>query len=107
MEKKQLFQHVGSMQQMAYTRCGTISEGRANDTRVVHVKNGEMQFLVMADKSLDIASLEYRGLNLNFLSKPGLNGRNPFEWMHTRRSRRRVARAVMPTSTEAASTRPS
>jgi len=79
MEKKQLFQHVGSMQQMAYTRCGTISEGRANDTRVVHVKNGEMQFLVMADKSLDIASLEYRGLNLNFLSKPGLNGRNPFD----------------------------
>ena len=40
-------------------------------------------------------------------SSATVNGRNPFEWIHTRRSRRRAARAVMPTSTDAASTRPS
>lgn len=79
MDRQELYRHVGSMQQMAYARNCTIEEGRANGLRAVLVKNADMQFLVMADKSMDIASLEYKGMNLNFTSKPGLNGRNPFD----------------------------
>jgi len=79
MEKKKLLQHVGSMQQLAYTRYSTVSEGRANNLRTVEVKNADMRFLVAADKCMDIASLEYKGMNLSFTAKPGLNGRNSFD----------------------------
>ena len=33
----------------------------------------------MADRALDVCQFEYRGENLTFLSKPGLNGRNQFD----------------------------
>ena len=79
MDKIDMLKYTGTMQQLAYTRQVTVQEGRANDTRAVEVKNGDMRYLVMADKALDIAELEYKGMNLSFVSKPGLNGRNPFD----------------------------
>lgn len=79
MDKKKLLQYTGSMQQLAYSRYCTLSEGRANNLRAVEVKNADMQFLVLADKCMDIASLEYKGINLSFTAKPGLNGRNSFD----------------------------
>lgn len=71
--------YTGTMQQLAYTRACTIHEGRAEGLRAVEVKNGDRCFLVLADKCLDVAALEYKGINLSFTSKPGLNGRNPFD----------------------------
>ena len=67
------------MQQLAYVRGITVNEGRANMLRASEVVNGAMSYLVMEDKCLDIGTLNYRGENLIFLSKPGLNGRNPFD----------------------------
>lgn len=74
-----LLAHVGSMQQAAYVRPITYGEGRSHGLKAIEVKNGPMRFVSMADKTLDIAQLEWRGENLTFLSKPGLNGRNQFD----------------------------
>lgn len=79
MDKKKILNYTGSMQQLAYVRAVTAEEGRAGGLRAVEVKNGDLRFLVMADKCLDVAYLEYRGVTLSFTSKPGLNGRNPFD----------------------------
>ncbi len=79
MSKIDMLKYTGTMQQLAYTRACTVQEGRANGLRAVEVKNGEMRYLVLADKCLDVAALEYRGINISFTSKPGLNGRNPFD----------------------------
>lgn len=79
MTKREVLQYTGSLQQLAYTREIIVQEGRANGLRAVEVKNDQLRFLVMADKCLDVASLEYRGKTLSFTSKPGLNGRNPFD----------------------------
>ena len=43
------------------------------------MKNGPLRFVSMADRALDVCQFEYRGENLTFLSKPGLNGRNQFD----------------------------
>ena len=40
-------------------------EGRADHLRVVEVKNDDLRFLVLADKCLDVAELEYKGMNLS------------------------------------------
>lgn len=79
MNRSKLLSRVGSMQQLAYVRGITVNEGRANMLRASKVVNGAMSYLVMEDKCLDIGALNYRGENLIFLSKPGLNGRNPFD----------------------------
>lgn len=79
MDKEHAMSFTGSMQQLAYTREITVKEGRANNLRAVEVKNADLRFLVMADKGLDVAYLEYKGMNLSFTAKPGLNGRNPFD----------------------------
>ncbi|NEG95311.1 DUF4432 family protein [Bifidobacterium sp. SMB2] len=77
--RRTLQAHVGSIQQAAYVRPLQYQEGRAGNMRAIEVKNGPMRFVSMADKALDVSQLEYRGENLTFLSKPGLNGRNQFD----------------------------
>lgn len=79
MNEKEWLSYVGSMEQMAYVRRCVIQEGSAEGLHMVLVKNGRMQYQIMLDKCLDIASLEYRGTNLNFTAKPGLMGKNHFD----------------------------
>lgn len=78
MDKKAVMKYVGSMQQLAYVRPVTYTEGRAA-MRAFEVKSGDLDFHVMVDKCLDICEFSYKGININFLAKPGLNGRNPFD----------------------------
>lgn len=79
MDKKALLSRLGSVQQMAYVRPVTYREGRSQNLSAFVVKNGPMSFTVMADKCLDVAELSYKGINLSFLAKPGLMGRNHFD----------------------------
>ena len=79
MKKEELLRRVGSMQQVAYVRPVTGGEGRAAGTRMAELKNGPMQMTVMLDKALDVSALSYKGVNINFLSKPGLQGRNHYD----------------------------
>ena len=79
MDKIEMLKLTGTMQQLAYVRNVTVQEGRANGLRAVEVKNGDLRFVAMGDKCLDIAELEYKGLTLSFTAKPGLNGRNQFD----------------------------
>ena len=79
MDRIEMLKLTGSLQQLAYTRECTVHEGRANGLRAVEVKNDDMRFLVLGDKCLDVAELEYKGMTISFTSKPGLNGRNQFD----------------------------
>lgn len=79
MDRIEMLKYTGTLQQLAYTREVVAQEGRAAGTRMVEVKNDDMRYLVMADKCLDVAALEYKGMTLSFTSKPGLNGRNHFD----------------------------
>lgn len=78
-DKKELLGLVGNMQQLAYVRPITYEEGRARGMRAFEVKNGSLQFHVMADKCLDLADVSFCGHNVSFLAKPGLMGRNHFD----------------------------
>lgn len=79
MKKEDLLRYTGSLQQVAYARRITYDEGRARGLNAVEVKNGPLRFVAMIDKCLDICEMSWRGEQINFLSKPGLNGRNPFD----------------------------
>jgi len=79
MKKQDLLSLVGNMQQLAYVRPIEYHEGRAAGLKAYDIKNGEMSLRILTDKCLDIGELSYKGLNINFLSKPGLIGRNHYD----------------------------
>ena len=79
MNRQSLMKKVGSMQQVAYVRPITLQEGRCTGLKAFDVKNNELQYQVLADKCLDVGQLSYKGVNFNFLSKPGLQGRGHYD----------------------------
>jgi len=79
MKREDILRYVGSMQQVAGVRRVICGDGRARGMEAVEVRNGPLSYTLMADKCLDICELTYKGLPINFLAKPGLNGRNPFD----------------------------
>lgn len=79
MDRQDLLRRVGSMQQLAYVRPITFEEGRASGLNAWEVKNGPLQFKVLAGKCLDVGEFSYRGINFGFLSKPGFQGRNHYD----------------------------
>ena len=79
MDKMKLLRHCGNLEQVAYARPVTYGDGRASDMKAILVKNGKLEFSLLQDKCLDIGPLSYGGINMTLLSKPGLQGRNPYD----------------------------
>ena len=79
MEKEKIFRYAGHMAQTAEIREISYEEGRAGGMKAWQIKNGPLNFTVMKDKCLDLAELSYKGINMSFLSKPGLQGRNHYD----------------------------
>lgn len=79
MDRKELLRKIGHMSQVAGVQALSYEEGRAAGMKGWQVKNGPLQFTVMRDKCLDLAELSYKGVQMNFLSGPGLQGRNHYD----------------------------
>lgn len=79
MSKKELLCLCGSMEQLAGVRRIEYQDGRASGLRCALIDNGLIQIPLMLDKCLDPAWIRYKGMNLSFLSKPGLQGRNAYD----------------------------
>lgn len=79
MDKKEYYQYAGSMQQIAYIRQMVCNEGRSSGMKLFEVKNECLRYQIMCDKCLDVSEFSYKGINMNFLSKPGLQGRNHYD----------------------------
>lgn len=71
--KKELLSYVGNMDQIAGVTRKKIQEGNGDGIRVMEVRNASgLEFSVMESRCMDIASMSYKGIPLNFLSKNGL-----------------------------------
>lgn len=79
MTKKEFHRYVGSMQQVAYIRPIEYQEGRSSQLKAFEIKSGDLHFHVTSDKCLDISDFSYKGMNMTFLAKTGLQGRNSYD----------------------------
>lgn len=79
MKKEDMLRLCGSMEQLAGVRRIEYQDGRAAGLRCAAVKNGPLEYELMLDKSLDPAFITYKGINLSFLTKPGLQGRSAYD----------------------------
>lgn len=75
MRKDQLLRMCGSMEQVAFVRPVTFRDGEAEGLKCILVRNGYLEYALMESKCLDPAWINYKGINLSFLSKPGIQGR--------------------------------
>jgi len=74
--KSEILRYTGNIQQLAYVRPVTYNDGRAEDLSMILLKSGYLEAGFMSGKCLDPAWISWRGLNLGFLPKQGLMGRD-------------------------------
>ena len=77
----QLMQKLGNMDQIAGVRESVCTDGSRKGLRMIEVYNAAgLRFTVLPDRCLDIYDFSYKGCNLAFHSKNGLNaGQSPAE----------------------------
>jgi len=72
-DRKELLRRTGNISQVAYVCPALYTGGKANGTKAYEVSNGTgLDFSVLESKCLDIASMKYRGVNLNYMFKAGI-----------------------------------
>ena len=79
MRKEELLRLCGSMEQLVTARPIEFRDGKADGLKGILVQNGPLETLLMESKCLDPAWLRYKGINISFLSKPGLQGKTCLE----------------------------
>ncbi len=71
--KQELLSYVGNINQIAGVTRKEQIDGNGDGIRFLEVKNGSgMEFSVMENRCMDVNSMSYKGISLNFLSKNGL-----------------------------------
>lgn len=78
-DQRTLMAVCGHMDQVAGVRQMKFQDGRAAGLRCAMIHNGPLELPLMLDKCLDPAWIRYKGINLSLLTKPGLQGRNPYD----------------------------
>ena len=75
--------YCGNLRQIAGITESCYADGKADGMKSYHVKTGSgLEYTLLPNKCLDIASLTYKGINLSFLAKPGITAPQygyPFE----------------------------
>ena len=71
--KREMLKYAGDFSQLFGIKEHILSGGRANGIKAFDVKNGSgLEFTVLADRSLDIAGLSFKGSNCSYMSKTGI-----------------------------------
>ena len=79
MKKEEMYRYCGSLEQLVTARPIQFRDGLADGLKGILVQNGAFETMLMESKALDPAWLRYKGINLSYLSKPGLQGKTPLE----------------------------
>ena len=73
MDKTQLYRRTGNADQLFGARRAQLMEGSASSTQVIEVwTGGGLSLDLLPDTGLDIGALQYKGVNISYLSKNGL-----------------------------------
>jgi len=64
--------YIGNPSQLCSAVRSQVTEGRSAGTRLIHVSNGCLNFVLDETHALDIAQLWHEGVNVSFVSRNGL-----------------------------------
>ncbi|HOJ10529.1 MAG TPA: DUF4432 family protein [Clostridiales bacterium] len=73
LDKRQIFERVGSLSQICGPRSYIMADGRAKGMSAVDIRTGGgLNYTVLPDRGMDIAWAEFKGVPLGFISKSGV-----------------------------------
>lgn len=78
-QKEYIMKNTGHISQVAYARNIIYCDGRAKNLNAVLIRNGPLHFVIAKDKCMDIIELSFKGENVNFITKPGLQGLSHYD----------------------------
>ncbi len=72
MKKEELLKHIGSVEQVGGVRDYTFNDGKAKGVRAIEINTGNLQFVVLPDRCMDIAQVYFKGRAVSWISKTGI-----------------------------------
>ncbi len=86
MKKEELLKQIGSIEQIGGIRDYTFNDGKAKGVRAIEINTGKIRFVVLPDRSMDIAQAYYKGNAISWISKTGITApqfynKDGFDWL--------------------------
>lgn len=79
MEYRKELEYVGNISQLFHVQESRLTGGKADGVRMMSIRNGSgLSFEIAGDRGMDIPYLNYKGLNLGFLTFPGVTAPSYF-----------------------------
>ena len=72
LSKTEILKRVGDISQIAGALPFEYTSGKAKGTSAIEVRNGDLRFVVLTDRGMDIAYAEYKGVPVSYISKTGV-----------------------------------
>ena len=72
LKRDEALRYVGSIDQLGGVRLLELKEGAEKGVRVALMRTGELNLMIAVDRCLDIASAEYKGIPLGWVSPTGV-----------------------------------
>lgn len=78
--KYELLRKLGNMAQIASIKPYRYTEGRCDQVKAFDIETGSgLVFTILESNCLDIKCMKYKGINISFLSKPGVSAPTYFD----------------------------
>lgn len=72
MKKEELLAHIGDISQIGGIKEYTFNDGKAKGVRAIEVDTGVLRFVILIDRSMDIAQAFFKGKAISWISKTGI-----------------------------------
>ena len=79
MTKKEIMKHIGSVEQIGGIKDYILNDGKAKGVRAIEVNTGNLRFIVLPDRCMDIAQAHYKGQAISWISKTGITAPQYYE----------------------------
>ena len=79
MNRIELLKHIGSVEQIGGVRDFTFNDGKAKGVRGIEIDTGNLRFIILPDRGMDIAQANFKGNPVCWISKAGITDSRYYE----------------------------
>jgi len=72
MKKEEILKYVGSINQIGGVKDYILNDGKAKGVRAIEINTGNLSFVILPDRGMDIANAYYKNTALSWISKAGI-----------------------------------
>lgn len=86
--KREILERVGDISQLCDAVLYSFEDGKGRGLRAISVRNSVLNYTILADRGLDIFTIDYKGIPVSYVSKTGITSpayyeSRGYEWLRT------------------------